>query len=310
MQKIGIIINPNAKKNSRRNDLKECLEQIVGESGAVRITRESREIYLVAEEFLNEGVEILAISGGDGTMQHTLSRYIEVCGEENLPFLASIRGGTMNTIANSLRIKGTPETIIQRIMHRIHSEELLEYKEIDLMRVGKEYGSLFGIGLTYNFLDAYYEGGRTGALKAIKVILRAIMSACIGGGFARRLAHPVRARVSLDGREIPFQEFSAILACTIQDVGLGFQPLYRAEEQDGYFHILATNMNTRGIVYRIPKLFLGKPIRSSHLSDEIGRELIIEPEHEEVCYMLDGELFTHAGPLHMKTGPRIRVVSV
>lgn len=309
MGKIGIIINPNAKRNSRRDNLRQQLECTIGDHGMVRVTRTPHEVYSVAEEFLREKIEILGVSGGDGTMQKTLSRFIEVCGEECLPSIATIRGGTMNTIANSLKIRGTPVTITQRIMGKIHASEELNCKEVDLMRVGNEYGSLFGTGVVYNFLDAYYEGGKTGTRKAIRVIIRAIASALTGGSFAKKVTAPVPARASLDGRPIPFEEFSGILACTICDIGLGFKPLYRAEERDGYFHILSTNMNTLQIILRIHKLFLGIPMKNSQVHDEIGQELTLEALKGNIPFMLDGELFSRPGRIQLKAGPRIRVIA-
>jgi diacylglycerol kinase family enzyme len=307
--KVGIIINPNAKANSRQRNLKERLEAIIGDHGMVRVTREMPDLYKVAEEFIKKKVEILGISGGDGTMQKTISRYIEVGGEHNLPKIAAVRGGTMNTIANSMQIKGSTEGIISRIMDKIRNRKNMEYKEIDLMKADrKEYGSLFGIGLSYNFLDAYYEGGTTGPCKAVQVIGHCIGSVMIGGAFSRRMTDPVKAKVYLDGRQVPIPDISAVLACTISDIGLGFKPLYRAEEKEGYFHSITTGLGASQIVMRIHKLFLGMPIRNDLTHDDIGRDLRIEPEEDTVKYMLDGELFTHEGPLQLQIGPRIQVV--
>jgi diacylglycerol kinase family enzyme len=310
MHKVGIIINPNAKANSRRHDLKERLEAIIGDHGLVLVTREIPEVYKVAEEFIQEKVNILGISGGDGTMQKTISRYIEVGGEKNLPKIAAIRGGTMNTIANSMRIKGSTEGIISRIMERIRNRKHLDVKEIDLMKADrKEFGSLFGIGLSYNFLDAYYEGGDTGPCKAAKVLMRCIGSVATRGDFSRKMTAPVKAKVYLDGKQVPVSEVSAMLACTISDIGLGFKPLYRAEEKEGYFHSITTGLSASQIVMRLHKLFLGIPIKNDLTHDDIGRDLRIEPENGEIKYMLDGELFTHRGPLQLQIGPRIQVVS-
>jgi diacylglycerol kinase family enzyme len=242
-------------------------------------------------------------------MQKTISRFIEVSGEHNLPKIATVRGGTMNTIANSMRIRGTTEGIISRIMERIRTRELLEVKEIDLVKANrKEYGSLFGIGLSYNFLDAYYEGGTAGTCKAVKVIARCIGSVAVKGPFSKRMTDPVKAKVYLDGRQVPISDVSAMLACTISDIGLGFKPLYRAEEKEGYFHSITTGLSASQIVMRIHKLFLGMPIRNEFTHDDIGRDLRIEPEQGEVNYMLDGELFQHQGPLQLQIGPRIQVV--
>jgi len=75
---VGIIINPNAKANSRQQNLKERLEAIIGDHGMVRVTREMPDIYEVAEEFIKKRSGSWASAAGTGPCRKTISRYIEV----------------------------------------------------------------------------------------------------------------------------------------------------------------------------------------------------------------------------------------
>ena len=62
------------------------------------------EVRGLAREFKEKGIDILGISGGDGTNHRTLSTFLEVYGETPLPKIALLRGGTMNNLANQLGI--------------------------------------------------------------------------------------------------------------------------------------------------------------------------------------------------------------
>ena len=94
MKKIGVVYNPFAGKNKFNPERKQAvLEKIIGNRGIVRATQSVEDIYRVANEFQEEGVDILGISGGDGTNQCVLTTFSDVYGEENLPLVALLRGG-------------------------------------------------------------------------------------------------------------------------------------------------------------------------------------------------------------------------
>jgi len=77
------------------------------------------------EDFRHLDIDVLGISGGDGTNHVTITGFLDVYGSEQggggttptpLPQIAFLRGGTMNTVANSVGIQhGKPEGLLSRL---------------------------------------------------------------------------------------------------------------------------------------------------------------------------------------------------
>ena len=155
------------------------LGYLIGSHGTAEATQSLDDLYRVCEEFKKERIDILGISGGDGTMHHTLTAMIKTYGEQPLPLVAILRGGTMNTIANSLGIRGeTPQLLFELVdKHRRGSPSTCSRTEI--LQVGDKYGFIFGNGIIYNFLHEYYATGNPSPATAAKLISRAAASAMV-----------------------------------------------------------------------------------------------------------------------------------
>ena len=301
--KIGIIFNPYARKNYKDPTIFEKMKYIVGDKGIVEMSQHLDEIVPIARRFKKENVDVIGISGGDGTMMNTISRMLKVY--EELPPILILRGGTMNMLGDSIGIKTNQLDTLRRFMSS--DPDKLEYETRDTIRVDQYVGFIFGIGLVPNFLSAYYEGPRTGAVKAVEIIIKGISSGFIGGEFARKLLQPIEAEVKVDEIRVPFTTISAILAQTIENLSLGFKPMYRALEKSGTFHVYVAGLKLTQIVFKIPHLFLGKPIKHPLVYDSLARKLEII-SRKPFKYTLDGDLFESEGHLIAEAGPSIKFV--
>src|SRR5437762_2543265 len=103
---IGVITNPRSRMNKRDPSRMRKLGYLIGDRGSAAATRSLDDLYRVAEEFKSADIDVLGINGGDGTIHHTLTAFVRTWGDKPLPLIAILRGGTMNTIANSYGIKG------------------------------------------------------------------------------------------------------------------------------------------------------------------------------------------------------------
>ncbi len=299
--KIGVIFNPYARKNYKNPSIFEKMKYIVGDKGIVEMSQHLDEIPPIGKHFIEEGVEFIAISGGDGTMMNTISRLKEVYRE--LPPLLILRGGTMNMLGDSVGIK---ENQLDTLRKFVSSDpEKIKFVERDTIKVGKYYAFIFGIGVVPNFLSAYYEGPRTGAVKATEIIVRGVVSGITGGQFAKKLLQKVYATVTINGREVPFEVITAILAQTIENLSLGFKPMYRALEKKGTFHTYVAGLSLPQIITKIPHLFLGKPIKHKLVYDELAETMIIDSKFP-LKYTLDGDLFESEDKIIAKIGPSVK----
>jgi len=111
---IGVVTNPRAGKTIGNPARINRLKQILGQNGFLREAQTLDEMLDIAEEFREEGITVLAIHGGDGTLHHALSAFIPAYAGADLPPVAHLRGGTMNTIARCLGIRGLSEDILRK----------------------------------------------------------------------------------------------------------------------------------------------------------------------------------------------------
>ena len=65
------------------------------------------------------------------------------------------------------------------------------------------------------------------------------------------------AELRCDGVRVPFATYTVIYASTIEDIGLGFRPTYRARERPGHFHVFAGPIGAA----RVPALPAGDQAR-------------------------------------------------
>lgn len=301
--KIGVIFNPYARKNYKDPMNFEKMKYIVGDRGMVEMSQHLDEIIPIGKRFKENNVEVIAISGGDGTMMNTISRLLKVY--DKLPPVLILRGGTMNMLADSVGLKFNQLDALRRFLSS--DPEKLRYEERDTMTTGEYYGFIFGIGLVPNFLAAYYEGPRTGAVKAVEIILKGITSGLFNGEFAKKLLQPLEAEVFVDGKRVPFTIITAILTQTIENLSLGFKPMYRALEKKGTFHTYVAGLKLPQIILRIPKLFTGSPVKHRLVYDALARELLIKSD-SRFKYTMDGDLFEAERELKITVGPTIRFV--
>jgi diacylglycerol kinase (ATP) len=309
MPGIGIIHNPFARGNLNRPGVAEKLRRILGDEGIVVETRNIAELPQIAEKFLQDGIEIIAVNGGDGTLHLTLSAFIKVYGDRPLPRLISLRGGTMNTMSTSLKLRGKTLEICRLAVEHYQRGEPFELMDQPLVRIADKYGFMSGGGLATNFLEAYYSGTNTGPIEGVKVVGKCVVSALTGTDYAKKLFALAQADIVVDGETVPFREFTAILGCSIVEIGLGFKPTPRAYDRPGHFHFIATRISPLGVISRLHLLHQGKDIIHPDFFSRVARQAEIRPKGK-FRYTIDGELYDTEEPLTICAGPVVKVVKI
>ncbi len=309
MEKLGIIHNPFAKGNLKRPWIGDKIRKAVENVGFVRETRNVNELPDVAREFKEQGVEIMAVNGGDGTLHMALSAFVPVYEDDALPKVMSLRGGTMNTMSNSLKIKGRTLSILKKAVKRLEEGEPFSEMTQHLLKINDMYGFMSGAGIIANFLDAYYSGTSTGPWQAAKLVGRGAAGAPFRSNFVKQIFRSAPLRVIADGQELDPREYTIVLACTIRELGLGFTPTPRAYDHPDRFHLLAGTIRPSQVAVRLPQIWLGKDIvhPNLHLSSPI-KEATVEPL-EHIRWMIDGEMYDSEEPLHYSVGPTVKIVA-
>ncbi len=308
MSGIGVVLNPYSRSYKKNPVRMERFGFIVGDKASCHVTKSLEDLAELAKEFKEKGIEILGISGGDGTIHVTLSTFLDVYGDTPLPKIAFLRGGTMNNIANTMKIKGYPEKVLSNLITKYHSDEEFQMQEVDLINVNGRHGFLWGTGLISRFIEEYYKGTPT-PINAGKLLAYFLSSAAFNTDFILRMCERFDAKVTVNGVEWPYKNYVSLHAGSIETFGLHFDPFHRAREKAGHFHMLGCSATPRIVLSGFPWIFMRKKVPSEHYLEDITNEVVIEFA-EPMKHQLDGDLQPATDKIILKTGPRLKVVVV
>jgi diacylglycerol kinase family enzyme len=283
---------------------------MLGSRGQLAQPKDRVELVETARRFRENGIDVLAINGGDGTAHVVLTAFALAYGDAPLPPVALLRGGTMNTVASGIGVRGTPAELLGALVARYHSGEPFGWVERNLLKVNAEepqYGFLFGNGLISNFLDAYYEGAEPSPTKAAWILARAIWSAMVGGDLIQRLMRPVELEVEVDGVTWPAAPYLCVGAGTVDDIGLRFRPFYEAPRHPGHIHAVGFACTTMDLIRDLGRIRMARATRSPAIHSAVTTRLRMTGS-APIPYMIDGDFHTGAATLEVEVGPRVRLL--
>lgn len=316
MLTFGLVVNPNAKYHRTRPLARQQMISVCERSSVRTLYGDSHspsELTAIAERFCAANVDVLGISGGDGTGSMTLSAFRRVYGQRPLPAVALLRGGTMNTVANSLGVpRLTPPELLRRALSRC-SQRRVETRTTDSMLVNeRDVGFLFGVGTVHAFLRAYYDAGdsQPTPTTALRVLGRGVGSAVIGGAYARTITSRVNVAVTVDGEHWPLRDYFTVAAGAIDQIGLGFKPFHAKERQSqGFFHVVGWTLTIPQFARALPKIWRKRPLGPAAGWDRRATHLeLTAPDDKPLGYMLDGDLRQHVGTLRVSLGPSVEMM--
>lgn len=314
MPGIALLLNPRAKRHQRDPALATRLTRQLHDQGLVFRAKSLQELTQVAEELRRREVDVVAVAGGDGTNHLTISELVQVYGDARLPYFALLRGGTMNTTANSFGIsRRKPETLLARYlsMYSRHGFEPMRFVESHVLQVHDRCGFIFGTGAIHGFIAEYNRRPERSAAWAAKVLSTAIASAAVGGEVIQRVAARWCGHVSFeDGSAFPDRDYLTVGASTCGQIGLGFRPFYRSTELPGYLHFLGIHCSPSSFIQGLGKIRQGKALGGNRTYEKLAKEAHLIARDGVVRYTLDGDVYAHEGPLRVACGPRIRILSV
>src|SRR5574338_169570 len=196
---IGVITNPNSRKNRNRPDRAERLQRIVGGMGEVHQTESIDSIKPVLRDFLRKRARYWFADGGDGALHWMLRMGMEVLQEDEfaedsvtLPVTLPTKGGTIDFVADNLGIEGDAEGILATLRRHLEHGATIEETEVASMVIdgiqlidGKDvpfrtygFASAAG-GVGQRFYSKYYESEDPNPRTIMKVVANTVASAPI-----------------------------------------------------------------------------------------------------------------------------------
>ena len=310
MPGIGIITNPHAKLNKQNPQRQELLSYIAGKAGKIKKTNTIRALRSAAAEFRDQSIDILAISGGDGTISKTLSTFIHTYQDKPLPSIAILGGGTINTLAENLSIKGPPEKNLYRLLELHASTQPPPVISRQCLKVENNYGFLFADGLCVQFLKTFYKK-KTNALGATALVIKLLWSQLFSTSLFEKIVTQEFVSIS-SKKEIEVAHNTCNTLCsTIKNMPLGIPFFLGIDVNKAFFECISITCKPRNLSWKyLPKALI---YSTSHKKEHLhfcSKKLTLTKE-KPFFYTLDGELYeTTSKILNIALGPKLTFILI
>lgn len=309
MKPPGVIANARARRAGRDARLGERLRRHLP-AEFIHFTRDSDDLDDALARLHALGVEHVVLVGGDGTVGGTLTPLIEAWGEGPLPRVSLVAGGTVNTIAHSLRAHASAEQVVQRILEdtppRLDSVRPLVRAEPESGPARS--GLIFANGVAARWLERYYEGDELGPVAAAALVGRIAGSALFRTRLAHDLFAPRPIEIAIDGARLDAHEFTIAGASSVRDIGLGFRPFLSAGTDLERFHFLYSAASAARLSVELPALRMGIHGRRSCLRHHPARSVELRFARPEP-WSMDADLYPPTSGLRLSAWAPIRFVS-
>jgi diacylglycerol kinase family enzyme len=343
MQQIGVITNPNSRKNKGKRGRARQLQQIVGDHGEVRETRSVEDIKPVLRDFLRRDMRFWVADGGDGALHCMLRSALEVLDEPEfaaceLPLALPTNGGTIDFVAKNAGVRGNAEQLLDRLCEAIDQREPLPLKDVETMRVeGKrqledgsvETFSTVGFaaavgGIGQRFFAKYYAADDPCPSEIVRVIGRTLSSMWLGKtplsrmlkpelrGYAEELFRPTPAELILDDRKDERRAFTGI---HVASMGINLGNVFRLFHQanvPGQLHAIFGTPSPAAVVKSLPNCYLGKPLTAPGIYDGPCQTMTVRalPGQELLAPVIDGEYYRDVHEVTFTLGPQLKIPRV
>jgi diacylglycerol kinase family enzyme len=340
---IGVITNPNSRKNRNRPDRAERLQRIVGYMGEVHETESIESIKPVLRDFLRKQARYWVADGGDGALHWMVRMGMEVLQEDEfagqsprLPMTLPTKGGTIDFVANNVGIEGDAEGILATLRGRIERGATIEETEVDSMVIDgiklvdgveipfRTYGFASAAGgIGQRFYAKYYQAEDPNPRTIVKVVANTIASAPIAlsplgrlplgalSTYAKEMFAPTQCKVTLDGMVLPGHEFTGVHVASMS-INLGnVLRFFGKADQPGLMNAIVGTPSPWRIIMNIPRMRKGKEMVGPNVLDRPCREMTVEATGDELLApIIDGEFYREVKRVSFRVGPRVRIPKV
>ncbi|WP_184718832.1 diacylglycerol kinase family protein [Caulobacter sp.] len=258
------------------------------------------------DDFAKDGLDLLIIDGGDGTVRDVISLLPHTFGED-LPLLAVLPSGKTNVLAIDL---GTPndwrleEALVaaRQLEPRIKSRPPLRVSWADERPCLQ--GFFFGVGAPVKATSLSQRVHKVGFFHNLAVAVT-IFTATLGalfGGARDEWREGVPARLALDGETQPGGERFAVVATALKRLPFGLKPFGAPREG---LKILDVDAPPKRLLKALPLVLSGKAEPKLESMGYRRRDPRTVTLAGGAPFVLDGEIFD-GGELTIGLGPSLR----
>jgi len=315
---LGILRNPRSGANLRSA---AAMRRVLATHPDIpcRDVNDPPSVALALREMAERGVDIVAISGGDGTVHAVLDTILGASPFARLPLLAVLRGGTANMTARDIGMRGRQDRALAALIQRLaRGGEGLAVTGRTVMRIdpgaGRAplHGMFFGAaaisqGIEYCKRNVHTLGLR-GEIGPAVTMARFVIAMARG---ERAIMSPVPITVAVDGGPAAGFDCEIVQVTTLQQLVLGLRPYWGTEAAP--LHYASVRASPRHWIKALPGLLTGRPNRyvtkangyESHNAHQIDMGL-------DSSFFVDGEIFspTPGVPLTLTAGGTVECITL
>jgi hypothetical protein len=300
-RRVGVLCNPHSGRNRRHL---EAIRRIAEQQAALFVYHEATTPEAIVETlraFHAEGVELIAVVGGDGTLQAALTGLLRdlALPAETLPKLLVIGGGTTNMSAADLGTRCQPPVALTRLAAWLERRGPAPHccsRPLVRLALGRpeaaQYGLFFGSGAIQTGVDYFNSRVRCGPVAGAwgprLAFLRVMVS------MLRGRPHPLlpaaSCRLVLDRDEVLEGRYLLVLVSTLERLLLGSRPFWG--EQSAPLHFTAVRYPPRALWRRLPAILRGRGGRAVRDGEGYASRNLTSLRLElDAGGILDGERF-------------------
>jgi len=318
---IGLITNPHSRRN--RAALADIAATVAAHSDIHhRITQSIDDVHSTLREFASQGVDVVAINGGDGTTAQVFGALLDTSPFAKQPAVVLLPGGTTNMNAADAGMRGNLKRAVEKLCRWSAGKTCsVEQLSRPILRIegaiGQDalYGMFFGTGsIIINGIEhctsQIHRIGLTDEIGPGVTLLRAVWGILCGDP---QFTAPVNVTLRLDEQDEASQKQVAILLVTsLERLFLGMRPWWGHEQQP--LHSTWVEKPAQGLLRKLPGLLRGKP--GAGTTTEKGyfshntRQLELDMD---TIFTIDGELYQASrehGPIRVSHGGTIEFLKV
>ncbi|WP_029014133.1 diacylglycerol/lipid kinase family protein [Niveispirillum irakense] len=266
MSRLGLIRNPRSQRNKRGGgDAREQAAALLGFYFAEPATR--AELAETLSDFAREGVDVLCVDGGDGTVRDVLTAMPGAFGDKP-PRMAILAAGKTNLIAADVGTPGHGLKGLRRLIDAAQSGRLDQGSQrrpvLTISWPDGEHGTVRGMfmgagaftrGTELANARIHNAGFTQGAAVALA------MAGVLGGALIGRDAHGWLAgesiSLSADGERAPSGNRFLFLSTTLHRLILGLWPFWN--HGDARLRYLDVAAAPPSLMRALPRLAKGNP---------------------------------------------------
>ncbi|HEY1693213.1 MAG TPA: diacylglycerol kinase family protein [Polyangiaceae bacterium] len=308
---VDLILNRRARHLREGSALRDLLAAEARRAGVhVHETSTLAELDEVARALATRGSDAVVLAGGDGSVMGGFSALARAW-TGALPAVVLAPGGTVATIAHNLGVHGEARAWARRAIAAPFRPDPRVVQHATLHVTddagGDRVGFIFGAGLVARFFQEYYGAKDPGLAAAAGLAARVFAGSIAGSSLAGRVLSPVGSALEVDGVAQAGHAWSLVLASVLRDVGLHVRATYRAGDEPGRFHVVASGLPPRGLAREFHRVLTGRPMRGEPRVDALAASLRLRFD-EEGSYVLDGDLVP-AREVRLAPGPSVRFLA-